>query len=118
MVAEFEVRDTALRRLVGAEPQVRRIAGGFGFTEGPVWTGEALLFSDIPNNRIIRWRALPERPEVTTFRHPVCVPYGTARGGSNGLTLDAQGRLLACEHGGRRLSRTEPDGTVITLVDT
>jgi len=117
MVARFEVRDAAFRRLVPDDAVVQRIAGGFGFTEGPVWTGEVLLFSDIPNNRIARWRPLPEGPEVTTFRHPACVPVGNARGGSNGLTLDAQGRLLACEHSGRRVSRTEPDGTVITLAD-
>ncbi len=118
MVAQFEVRDRALRRLIPEEAQVTRIAGGFGFTEGPVWVRDQLLFSDIPHNRIVRWRHLPEGPEVTTFRHPVCAFVGTARGGSNGLTLDAQGRLLACEHGARRLSRTEPDGTVVTLADT
>jgi gluconolactonase len=54
---------------------------------------------------------------VTTFRAPACHPVGAARGGTNGLTLDAQGRLLACEHGGRRLSRTEPDGTVVALAE-
>jgi gluconolactonase len=117
MVAQFEVRDAAFHRLVPDGAAVQRIAGGFGFTEGPVWTGDALLFSDIPNNRIVRWRALPEGPEVTTLRSPACHPVGTARGGTNGLTLDAQGRLLACEHGGRRLSRAEPDGSVVALAE-
>ncbi|MER3406440.1 MAG: gluconolactonase, partial [Chloroflexota bacterium] len=68
-----------------------------------------LLFSDIPRNRIVRWRELPEGPEVTTFRYP--------SGNSNGLTLDRQGRLIACEHGNRRVSRTEPDGTVVSLAE-
>ena len=77
MVAQFEVRDAALRRLIAEEAQVQRIAGGFGFTEGPIWMGDSLLFSDIPNNRIIRWRSLPEGPEVTTYRHPVCQMVGT-----------------------------------------
>ncbi len=118
MVATYEVRDDAFRRLMAEDAPVQRIAAGFGFTEGPVWRGDHLLFSDIPNNRIVRWRQLPEGPEVTTFRYPACQFVGTARGGSNGLTLDAEGRLLACEHGGRRLSRTEPDGAIVTLADT
>ena len=64
-----------------------------------------LLFSDIPANRIVRW----SNGKAETFRAP--------SGNSNGLTLDKQGRLLACEHGNRRVSRTEPDGTVVTLAD-
>jgi len=119
--AQFEVHDRAFRRLVPEGQTVERIAAGFAFTEGPVWNGDHLLFSDIPNNRIVRWRQLPEGPEVTTFRCPSGFPLGTAtrvaQMGSNGLTLDRQGRLLACEHGNRRVSRTEPDGSVIALAD-
>lgn len=117
-LAQFEVRDPAFHRLIPADAQVQRIAGGFGFTEGPIWRGDHLLFSDIPNNRIVRWRPLPEGPEVTTFRAPACpILPGSRVGGSNGLTLDAQGRLLACEHGARRLTRTEADGSVTTLAE-
>ncbi len=105
----FEVHDPALYRLIPQGTPIERIAGGFGFTEGPVWRGDHLLFSDIPRNRIVCWRELPEGPEVTTFRYP--------SGNSNGLTLDRQGRLIACEHGNRRVSRTEPDGTVISLAE-
>lgn len=105
----FEVHDPAFHRLIPQETPIERIAGGFGFTEGPVWRGDHLLFSDIPRNRIVRWRELPEGPEVTTFRYP--------SGNSNGLTLDRQGRLIACEHGNRRVSRTEPDGTVVSLAE-
>jgi sugar lactone lactonase YvrE len=87
--------------------QTQRLAGGFQFTEGPVWHPEGhLLFSDIPGNRIIRW--LPGG-QVETFREP--------SGNANGLTLDRQGRLIACEHGNRRVSRTEADGTVAALAD-
>jgi gluconolactonase len=72
-----------------------------------VWRGGALLFSDIPNKRIVRWRRLPEGPELTTF----------ATGMSNGLTLDRQGRVLAAEHDGRRVSRVADDGTRTALAE-
>jgi len=76
----------------------RRLCGGFGFTEGPLWIANdaALLFSDIPGNTIHRWR-----PGATTAE-----VYRAPSGWSNGLSLDADGRLLACEHGGRRVSRS------------
>jgi len=119
--SRFEVHDPAFLRLIPADTTVERIAGGFTFTEGPVWTGEELLFSDIPNNRIVRWRELPEGPEVTTFKYPSGWPLDqpTAVGGkgSNGLTLDRQRRLIACEHGNRRVSRYEQDGSQVVLAD-
>jgi gluconolactonase len=84
-----------------------RLATGFQFTEGPVWMpGGYLLFSDIPANRIYKWTP-EEQPKV--WREP--------SGHANGLTLDRQGRLIACEHGNRRVSRTEPDGTVVALAE-
>jgi gluconolactonase len=117
----FEVHDPAFRRLVPQDQAVERIATGFAFTEGPVWNGDQLLFSDIPNNRIVRWRELPEGPEVTTFRCPSGFPLGrptrVQQLGSNGLTLDRQGRLLACEHGNRRVTRTEADGSVVAIAE-
>jgi sugar lactone lactonase YvrE len=67
------------------------------------------LFSDIPNSRTVRYRPLPEGPEITTFRHPT--------GNSNGLTLDLQGNLIACEHSTRRVTRVDANGTVETLAD-
>lgn len=121
MESRFEVVDPAFLRLIPADTVVERIAGGFTFTEGPVWNGDHLLFSDIPNNRIVRWRELPEGPEVTTFKHPSGWPLDQpteVRGkGSNGLTLDRQGRLIACEHGNRRVSRYEADGSLTVLAD-
>jgi gluconolactonase len=74
-----------------------RLCTGFGFTEGPIWIAgdNALLFSDIPGNRTHRWR--PGATAAEVYREP--------SGWSNGLTLDAAGNLLACEHGGRRVSR-------------
>ncbi len=98
---------TALADLIPPNTEVERIAGGFAFTEGPVWCGDHLLFSDIRKDRIVRWRELPEGPEVTTF----------ATGESNGLTLDRQSRVLAAEHGGRRVSRIAPDGARTVLAE-
>lgn len=97
----LDVRHPDLHKIIAPDATAARAAGGFAFTEGPVWRNGALLFSDIPNRRIVRWRRLREGGEVTTF----------AVGDSNGLTLDRQGRLLAAEHDGRRVSRIADDGT-------
>jgi gluconolactonase len=84
-----------------------RIATGFQFTEGPVWMpGRYLLFSDIPANRI--YKRTPDG-QLEVWREP--------SGNANGLTVDREDRLVTCEHGNRRVSRTEPDGTVVTLAD-
>ena len=106
-MAPVEARSSALHDLVAADAPIERVAGGLTFTEGPVWRGGALLFSDIPNKRIARWRRLPEGPEVTTY----------ALGMSNGLTLDRQGRVLAAEHDGRRVSRVADDGSRTVLAE-
>jgi gluconolactonase len=86
-----------------------QIATGFIFTEGPVWRGSDLLFSDINNSRTVRYQPLPEGPAISTFRTP--------SGNANGLTLDHEGRLLACEHSGRRVSRVDHKGKVETIAD-
>src|SRR4029434_7711441 len=99
-MSPLEVHDPGLHDLIASDAAIERIAGGLTFTEGPVWRGTHLLFSDIPNQRIVRWRRLPEGPELTTF----------ATGMSNGLTLDRQGRILAAEHDGRRGARVAHDG--------
>ncbi len=84
-----------------------RIATGFQFTEGPVWHPDGyLIFSDIPASRIYKWT--PDGA-VTIWREP--------SGFSNGLTLDRERHLIACEHGGRRVARVAADGTVVTLAD-
>jgi sugar lactone lactonase YvrE len=106
-VAPLEVRDAGLHDLIAPDAAIERVAGGLVFTEGPVWRSGQLLFSDIPNDRIVRWRRLPEGPELTTF----------ARGMSNGVTLDRQGRVLAAEHYGRRVIRVADDGTRTVLAE-
>src|SRR5688500_2483738 len=104
-MSTLDVRNPGLHELVAPDVAVQRVAGGLGFTEGPIWRGNALLFSDIPNQRIARWRRLPEGPELTTF----------ATGHSNGLTLDRAGAILAAEHGGRRVVRIADDGARTVL---
>jgi len=81
---------------------VEKVSGDYGFTEGPVWTAQGLLFTDIPNTSILH-------ADGKVFRKP--------SGKANGLFVDPQGRLIACEHEGRRLSITEADGTVKALTD-
>jgi gluconolactonase len=106
-MAPVEVYNPGLHDLIAPDAPIERIAGGLGFTEGPVWRGTSLLFSDIPNKRIARWRRLPEGPELTTF----------ATGMSNGLTLDRQGQVVAAEHDGRRVTRVADDGTRTVLAE-
>jgi gluconolactonase len=89
------------------DARVEKVVDGFQFVEGPVWVPDgALLFSDIPADTIYKWTPGEDKAEV--FRRP--------SGHPNGLTLDRQGRLLACEHD-RRVSRTERDGKVVTLAE-
>ena len=96
-------------RCVDPAAVVRKLAGDLKFTEGPVWVprdGGFLIFSDIPADELKRWS---EKDGLITFRKP--------SRNTNGNLLDAEGRLISCEHSGRRLSILEPDGTLRTLVD-
>jgi len=110
--------DPALDKLISSGAAIENVTGNLQFAEGPLWlrNGAYLLFSDIPANAIMK---LTSTGELSVFRKPVFArasPPGVQIG-SNGLTLDRQGRLIACEHGNRRVSRTEKDGTVTTLAD-
>ena len=89
---------------------VERLATGLRWAEGPVWFGDGryLLCSDIPNQRIIKWEE--ETGAVSIFRKPSNF--------ANGNTRDRQGRLVTCEHGGRRVTRTEYDGSITVLMDS
>src|ERR1700748_2198178 len=88
---------------------VERLFSGTRWGEGPVWFGDGrcLLWSDIPNNRMLRWDE--ETGAVSVFRKPSNF--------ANGNTRDRQGRLVTCEHGGRRVTRTEYDGSLTVLID-
>ena len=104
----FEVNDPVFETYVLGNALVKQIATGFDWVEGPVWFGDAgcLLFSDIPNNRIMRWTP---GEGVSIYREP--------SGFANGHTRDLQGRLISCEHGGRRVTRTEHDGSITVIAD-
>ena len=92
-----------------ASTSVERLATGMRWSEGPVYFGDArcLLWSDIPNNRIMRWDE--ETGRVSVYRKP--------SNNANGNTRDRQGRLVTCEHDTRRVTRTEYDGTITVLID-
>ena len=108
-----------LDAVLPAEPRLEQVAGGFEFTEGPVWSPDGtLLFSSPNTNAIYRW---DPRGEVTVFRSKSGYT-GTDIGryhqpGSNGLTFDPQGRLTICQHGNRRVIRVEPHGNITVLAD-
>ena len=110
MELKTQILDRRFWDIVPEDATLEHLATGFTFTEGPVWCGDYLLFSDIRKNRIVKYKMMAYGPEVNTFRTP--------SGNSNGLTLDATGRLIACEHGTRRVTRTETDGTIKILADS
>jgi gluconolactonase len=103
----YEAVDPRFARLVLPNAQLEALGSGFRWLEGPVWFADAqmLLFSDIPNNRIMRW----VEGGISVFRDPADF--------SNGLARDMQGRLIGCSHHGRHVIRTELDGRVTVLTD-
>ena len=103
------ILDKRFAKYVQMNAAVERLWTGARWAEGPVWFGDGryLLFSDIPNNAMLRWTE--ETGEVSKFRSPSNY--------SNGNTRDRQGRLITCEHDTRRVTRTEPDGTLTILSD-
>ena len=104
-----EVIDPRFRQYVLGSAALERLWTGARWAEGPVWFGDSrhLVFSDIPNNRMLRWSE--HTGEVEVFRAP--------SNNANGNTRDRLGRLVTCEHGSRRVTRTEHDGTITVLMD-
>jgi gluconolactonase len=105
----IKILDPRFAALVLGNAATERIAGGCRFTEGPVWFGDGrfLLWSDIPNDRILKWEE--ETGAVSLFRKPSHY--------ANGNTRDRQGRLVTCEMDSQRLTRTEYDGTITVLTE-
>ena len=116
----IERKDPRFDRLVPRDATLEKLAQGFDWSEGPVWfqKGGYLLFSDVPMNTVFRWK---DGEKVSVFLKPSGYTGGSARGGepgSNGLNLDAQGRLVLCQHGDRRVARLAEDGkSFVTLAD-
>ncbi|WP_262028424.1 SMP-30/gluconolactonase/LRE family protein [Microvirga sp. Mcv34] len=100
------IEDQRFKQLVSPGTLLRKLFSGLGWAEGPIWLPDrrALLCSDIPGNRIVMWR---EGEGMTVWRDP--------SDRANGNTLDAEGRLVTCEHQTRRVTRTEHDGTLTVL---
>ncbi len=109
MANDFKIFDERFQALLLPDSKLEKLANGCIWAEGPVYLPAegCVVWSDIPNNRMMRWNE--SDGSVSVFRQPSNY--------TNGHTLDLQGRLISCEHGGRRISRTEPDGTVVNVVD-
>jgi hypothetical protein len=116
--------DTAVNSLIPADAKIEVLCGGFEWAEGPVWVpgpsnsfGGYVLFSDIPNNAVIKWQ---EGTGSSVFMKPAgytgVADYGKEPG-SNGIALDANGQLVFCEHGDRRISTLTKSGGKMTLAD-
>jgi gluconolactonase len=108
-VALYEHFDKKYRPFINGSAQLETLGTGFRWAEGPVWFGQGgyLLWSDIPNDRIMRW--IPG-VGVSVFRTPA--------GNTNGHTCDREGRLVSCSHGNRRVERTEHDGSITVLANS
>ena len=104
-----EVISPLFETYIHQHARLNQLGTGYEWAEGPAWFGDAgcLLFSDIPNNRICRW--IPGIG-MTIYRDPSNF--------TNGHTRDRNGRLVSCEHGGRRVTRTEHDGTITVIADS
>ena len=104
----IEILDPKMEDLLLPDSRLERHCTGAIWSEGPVYfaEGDYVLWSDIPNNRMLKWSAAEG---MTVFRAPSNF--------TNGHTRDREGRLVSCEHGGRRISRTEADGTVVCVVE-
>ena len=105
----YKILDERFERLYSSNAHLHRLYTGCRWAEGPAYfpAGRYLIWSDIPNNRMLRFDEC--NGEVSNFRSP--------SNNSNGNTVDRQGRLVTCEHGGRRVSRTEHDGRIVCIAD-
>ncbi|QDU26872.1 Gluconolactonase precursor [Anatilimnocola aggregata] len=119
-IGSIETIDPSFAKLLAPGAQIEVLGEGFDWTEGPLWVKSSglLIFSDIPPNKIMKW---DPKSGISLFRDKVGYT-GTAKftgeePGTNGLTLDSEGRIVACCHGDRVIKRIEKDGTLKTLAD-
>ena len=105
----FEILDPSFSTCLTGHGRVERLWTGARWAEGPAWfaAGRYLIFSDIPNNRLMRWDETDG--SVSEFRSPSNC--------ANGNTVDQEGRLITCEHRSRRVTRTEHDGSITVIAD-
>ena len=117
-VPSIQRLDPALDALLAPEVRIEKLAEGFNWSEGPTWFQGRVVFSDVPENVIYEWK--PGQTAASIFMKPsgLLKPRpGFREQGSNGLGVDAEGRLLICQHGERRVARVEKDGTQTALAD-
>lgn len=111
----IERLDPALDALLAPDAKIEVLASGFNWSEGPVWKDGGIVFSDVPENTVFGWKEGEKAASV------VLKPSGSLNGkdgqGSNGLAVDAQGRLVLCQHGERRVASLEKDGSFTALAD-
>jgi gluconolactonase len=110
----IEKLDPALDALIAPDAKIEVLASGFNWSEGPVWRDGGILFSDVPENTVFGWK------EGDTSAKVILKPSGSLSGdgqGSNGLQVDAQGHLILCQHGERRIARLEKDDSFTSLAD-
>ncbi len=119
-LGSIDRKDPKFDAIIPKDAKIEVLAGGFKWTEGPVWDkkGHALLFTDIPNNRVVRWSA---KDGVSDFLKPSGYTSKEAftgdEPGANGLAFDSHGHLILCQHGDRRVARLKGDKTFETIVD-
>src|SRR5678816_2625418 len=119
-LGRIERLDPGLDALIPRDARIERLADGLDWSEGPIWirNGGYLLFSDVPQNVVHKWD--PHTGVVTDHLKPSGYTGSVPRRGepgSNGLTVDSQGRLVLCQHGDRQIARVEKDGKWTVLVD-
>lgn len=107
--SDYEILDERFRKCINGSARVEKLFEGCRWAEGPAWfpAHRVVIWSDIPNDRILRWDETIGQTSV--FRSPA--------GNTNGHTVDRQGRLISCEHGNRRVTRTEHDGSITVIAD-
>jgi gluconolactonase len=111
----IERLDVSLDRLLDTNAKIEVLASGFNWSEGPVWKDDGIVFSDVPENTVFEWKEGAKAASVALK------PSGSLSGdgqGSNGLALDAEGRLVLCQHGERRVARLEKDGSFTPLAES
>ncbi len=107
--SDYEILDDRFRSCINMSARVEKLYEGCRWAEGPAWfpAHRTVVWSDIPNDRILRWDE--STGQTSVFRSPA--------GNTNGHTVDRQGRLISCEHGNRRVTRTEHDGSITVIAD-
>ena len=122
VMGSVERKDAKFDELVPKDAVIEVLAGGFKWSEGPVWVkdgGGHLLFSDIPNNRVCKWseKAGLQADFLKPSGYTGSAKFDGYEPGANGLALDKAGHLVLCQHGDRRIARLEKDGKFTTLAD-